>query len=192
MFSHVRVGMNFLFTGIYNNTFSILLLLILLAILLLKMNKQLYIMIGLLIGLLSLMYLLPNFSGTFIQIYTLEVRRFFTLHGFSLAIKNYLIFSIFFGILGILVYRASSYKLFSLLCMLAAVLSLVMLWFSPTLFASGNRVFACANILFIIIGFDLFSKVIEKIKVPRNVALALFSIYPIINLGLPLFIGTPK
>ncbi|MBO0445510.1 hypothetical protein JZO78_04070 [Enterococcus ureilyticus] len=190
VFSHIKVGLNFMVTGIYNNVFSLLLLVILSSILLLNLNRYSFLLISLIIACLSCMYLFPGFSSGLAQIYNYSAKQLFSMEAFSAVMKNFFVAIVLYGVTMLAIYKGASYKIFSLLCMIAALFSIIMLWFSPTLFASGSRVFVCAGVLFLIVAFDLVNKKISESKISKNMLLVMLAIYPIFNLILPLLLGT--
>lgn len=190
IFSHIKVGLNFMVTGIYNNIFSLFLLVVLSSILLLKLDRSSFVIISLVIACLSCMYLFPGFSSGLGQIYNYSAKQIFSIGAFTTVVKNFFVAFLLFIVAAISVYKSASYKRFSLLCMIAALLSIIMLWFSPTLFASGSRVFVCAGVLLLIVAFDLVNKKINDGNIPKNILLMLLAIYPLFNLLLPLLLGT--
>lgn len=190
VFSHIKVGLNFMVMGIYNNIFSLFLLVILSSLLLLKLNRSSFFIISIVIACLSCMYLFPGFSSGLGQIYNYSIKQLFSIDAFTVVIKNFFVAFLLFIITGIAVYRSATYKKFSLLCMIASLFSIIMLWFSPTLFASGSRVFVCAGVLFIIVAYDLVNKKINDIQIPKNMLLIMLAIYPIFNLLLPVLLGS--
>lgn len=84
----------------------------------------------------------------------------------SIEFLNYLcpfiLWTLFFSILIICILSNTDYPIFISLCFLAAFTSCILMFFSPTIYASGPRVFNCFGLILSIISFYLFQKIIEK------------------------------
>lgn len=95
-----------------------------------------------------------------------------------IALIPYLFWSAFSILLIILVVKKSENKYFILLCFLALIASIAVMFFSPTIYASGRRVLTVSSVLFslIIVHFLINHKMLDN-----KLCFWGFSIIPIIN-----------
>lgn len=78
------------------------------------------------------------------------------------AVLPYLLWGVFFGFIIALSISVAKQKIFISLSYSAALFSSIMLWFSPTMYASGARVFMCSSIFLLIILFILYQQVLAN------------------------------
>ena len=77
---------------------------------------------------------------------------------FWVALFPYVFWTVYFIILSCLMIKYSTFKKLTLLCILAALCSMVVMFFSPTIFASGNRVLTATAVIFILIAMHIAVK----------------------------------
>ena len=106
------------------------------------------------------------------------------------AVVPYLLWGLFFGLIIGLSLSVAKQKIFIGLSYGAALLSSVLLWFSPTMFASGARVFMCSSIFLLFILFILYQQAIASSNSNKNNRLLLYACFiPVINLLSVLFLN---
>lgn len=82
----------------------------------------------------------------------------------------------------LLIIQCSTQKFFTFLCLMTGLLSLIIMWFSPTIYASANRVMYVTSLLWIIVIISF----IDQLKLIRNKKLiVLFFIFFLINFCSP-------
>lgn len=118
-----------------------------------------------------------------------EIKNFrFTSTLFSLAFlqKNFIIsifpysfWTIYSFMLVYLLVKSSKQRLFVLVNFLAAAATLMVMFFSPTIYASGNRVLAVGSTLLAIV---LVGKIVENKLINSIFLICILSCFPIINL----------
>ncbi|MFB3161106.1 DUF6056 family protein [Neobacillus sp. 179-J 1A1 HS] len=110
----------------------------------------------------------PNFT------YLWEVK-----YSLIIALIPYLFWSAFSLILIILVVRKSENRFFILLCFLGLIASIAVMFFSPTIYASGRRVLTVGSVLFSLINIYFL---IKHKMLDNKLGLLVYSIIPVINL----------
>lgn len=70
---------------------------------------------------------------------------------FLLALLPYVFWTVYSLLLCYLIIKNGKHKIFLALCLIATVLALVVIFFSPTIFASGHRVLAVSSVLLSIV-----------------------------------------
>jgi hypothetical protein len=189
---HIYIGTVWLFEKMFNELRALILVLsVIYTIVCLKekdinKNKILIIFVGLIVVFLSF-----TFLGNDEMKYLFDFKRILNLemsvHLFSLLnIKNLLLslfpfifWTLYCLLLFSLIIKKSGYKYFVLFCLLAALSTLALMFFSPTIYASGRRVLCAASVLFSVIIFCTIAK--HRIFTNTYVIL-IFSIFPLINL----------
>lgn len=106
------------------------------------------------------------------------------------AIAPYLLWGGFFGLIIALSLSVAKQKVFIGLGYAAALLSSVLLWFSPTMYASGARVFMCSSVFMLLILFILYQQIIANSSPNRKKQLLFYACFiPVINLLSVLFLS---
>ncbi len=77
---------------------------------------------------------------------------------FFITLFPYIFWSIYLAVLICLVVLASDQKYFVLLCLLASIASMVVMFASPTIYASGNRVLTVSSVLILLVITNLIIK----------------------------------
>lgn len=187
---HLRIGTYWLFEQLTINFLPVFILIGILSLILMEDNKLKRIFI-----LFSVSVILINFTnpGSLHNFSLIQQNDFseilFTSQMFSKAVLvslfPYVIWGMFFiGIIACSLTVVEN-RVFIALCYLAGLLSCVILFFSPTIYVSGLRVFNCLGIFLTIIIFNLINSIL-KLKnnnsKDENYALLLMSIYPFLNL----------
>jgi len=128
-----------------------------------KLNKLCLILLGMQLGLIFANKLLMNYFIDFSTIYNFTFIKDVYLEsleytanrlGFvALLVKlyPYIFWSLFYTNIFFLLEKISKRKTFFLILLIAALGSLCMMWFTPTIFVSGNRVLYVYSIIFVII-----------------------------------------
>lgn len=107
-----------------------------------------------------------NQTGTFIDIVN--------------AIFPYVLWTVWATLLFVININNTENKLFILFSYLAAICTLVIIFFSPTIYASGNRVLTVSAVIFALITLHfIFMKKI--IPMDRNYGLFLYAVIPLVN-----------
>lgn len=105
------------------------------------------------------------------------------------SLAPYMLWGIFFGLIVTLSIRIAEQKVFIGLSYSAALFSSILMWFSPTMYASGARVLMCASIFLIIILFLLYQQALTKVnQYGKNRLLFYAGFIPVINLLCVLFL----
>lgn len=108
---------------------------------------------------------------------------------FMLAVFPYLFWGLYSFMLIYLLLKSTNRKIFVLFCLLAVIASLVVMFFSPTIYASRNRVLTVPAIL---LGIIIIGRIKEHELVSRPLYLCVFAAFPIINLAHMLYIWITK
>lgn len=106
-----------------------------------------------------------------------------------LAVFPYLFWGLYSFMLIYLLLKSTNRKIFVLFCLLAVIASLVVMFFSPTIYASRNRVLTVPAIL---LGIIIIGRIKEHELVSRPLYLCVFAAFPIINLAHMLYIWITK
>ncbi|MCM2532974.1 DUF6056 family protein [Neobacillus pocheonensis] len=123
-----------------------------------------------------------NFTATLFSI-SLFKRTFIS------AVFPYLFWSVYSLMLLYLLLKNTKRKIFVLFCILAVISTLVLMFFSPTIYGSGNRVLTVGAVLLAII---MIGRMIEQRMIGTFFYLSIFAIFPIINLSDMFFIWLTK
>ncbi len=99
--------------------------------------------------------------------------------GFFIAIFPYVFWTIFSFCLLILIINMSEHPLFSFLCLAAAVSTLIIMFFSPTIYASIERTLVVASVLISIVIIHLL---IEKDFMESKLNIIILSCFPVLNI----------
>lgn len=98
---------------------------------------------------------------------------------FIISIFPYSFWMIYSFMLVYLLVKSSNQRLFVFFIFLAVVATLMVMFFSPTIYASGNRVLTVGSVLLAIV---LIGKIVENKLMGSYFLLCILSCYPIINL----------
>ncbi len=99
-------------------------------------------------------------------------------NGFVIAFIPYLFWTIFILLLFYLILSVSNHKIFHALCFAASICTMVIMFFSPTIYASGPRTLVVGSVLLIIIGVTL----IQEYKLIGNkLSVIIFCCLPFLN-----------
>ncbi|OZQ92339.1 DUF6056 family protein [Paenibacillus sp. VTT E-133291] len=99
--------------------------------------------------------------------------------GFLYALIPYVFWTIFTALLCVLIIKLSQQKIFIFLALSAAAFSLVVMFFSPTIYASGNRVLAVSSIILTLITAKL---ILDRQLITTKYHLVLLGCLPVLNL----------
>jgi hypothetical protein len=103
---------------------------------------------------------------------------------FLYAIFPYLFWFIFGILLVYLIINISKRKIFVLFCFAAAIATLMVMFFSPTIYASGNRVITVASVLLAVIAMG---EIVESKLINKTFYLCIFGLFPLLNVSLMLY-----
>jgi hypothetical protein len=98
---------------------------------------------------------------------------------FILALFPYVFWSIYSCILVYLIIKNSRNRLFGLFTFLATLATLVVMFFSPTIYASGSRVLTVGSVLLALV---LIGRIVENKLITSIFPLCILGCYPLINL----------
>ena len=167
LFSRVLRGSSWLFEGWQN---KLLLLFVLILVVSLSIDASKIIAKATVAYAIFLCLLAYNFPNRFMNfryitegkwVEPLKAGHLFNRALFS-SLLPYALWGLFFALVITLSISVAERKVFIGLSYCAAVFASVMLWFSPTMYASGARVFMCSSIFLIIILYILYQQTIEN------------------------------
>jgi hypothetical protein len=99
---------------------------------------------------------------------------------FLLAVFPYIFWAIYSGMLGYLMINNTKYKVFVFISLLAFICTLAVMFFSPTIYGSGNRVLMVGSV---ILGLLITGKILENNLIHNRFYLCLLGSLPLINLS---------
>ncbi|WP_251551939.1 DUF6056 family protein [Neobacillus muris] len=99
---------------------------------------------------------------------------------FILALFPYIFWIIYSLMLGYLMIKSTKYKIFVSICLLAFIATLAVMFFSPTIYGSGNRVLTAGSV---ILGLVIAGELLEKNWIRNPFYLSILACFPIMNLG---------
>lgn len=99
--------------------------------------------------------------------------------GFLIALFPYLFWTLFIICLTILILKKSSNPFFIFLCLAAAIVTLVVMFFSPTIYASVERPLVISSVL---ISFVIIRLMIENDFLKNKLHIIILSGFPLLNL----------
>ncbi|SDS95114.1 hypothetical protein SAMN05444162_2681 [Paenibacillaceae bacterium GAS479] len=102
---------------------------------------------------------------------------------FFQALIPYLFWSFYVMIMATLVYRCVKHKIFILFLMLAAFAAMAIMFFSPTIYASGNRILAVSAVILTLIIVKIKNDQDIEFSKPILLILAVFPVINILELG---------
>ncbi|MBO0473575.1 hypothetical protein IGL98_002624 [Enterococcus sp. DIV0840] len=106
------------------------------------------------------------------------------------AVLPYIVWGLFFGLVAALSISVSKQKIFIGLSYSAALFSSILMWFSPTMYASGARVFMCSSIFLLVILFILYQQVQASGSQNEKKRLLFYGCFiPVINFMFVLFLN---
>ncbi|WP_057874302.1 DUF6056 family protein [Loigolactobacillus rennini] len=185
LLSHFRIGISWLFTAISQNFLWLLVLLAILAFALLKNNQTRVIFsLGYLISLAGYLVqpeIFTNFNFINKVILTASIKNFVQ------GITVYALFSLFLILLLWNMMLVVDQPIFLLLCCLAALLSSMIMWFSPTIYASGTRVLVCPAIFLLVVALVLLKQVLHQYSNKTTWIFQLLLVLPLFNYFTHLF-----
>jgi hypothetical protein len=100
---------------------------------------------------------------------------------FLLALFPYSFWTLYSFLLIYLLVKNSTHPLFVLFCLVAMAATLIVMFFSPTIYGSGNRTLTVASVL---IGLVTMGKILEDKLINRLFYLSILGLLPLINLSL--------
>jgi hypothetical protein len=100
---------------------------------------------------------------------------------FLFAFFPYVFWTLYSCLLIYLLVNTSNHKFFVLSCLFAAVATLVVMFFSPTIYASRERTLTVASVL---LGMVMIGKIVEGNLINRLFYLCIFAFFPIINFAI--------
>lgn len=97
---------------------------------------------------------------------------------FIYYVLPFILWTLFFSILILCILKSVDHPIFIGLCFLAAITSCVLMFFSPTIIASGPRVLNCFGLILSLISFYLFQQIVKKYQNEgyRTVVLGIFPV----------------
>jgi len=149
LIAHILLGSSWIFNSLLNQFIIIFLILSAIPLTFTKLFKKKF----------KIIYFLYLIQFIFLIVSKLTSIKIFP------SIQLLLLIT-YFSSLFILIIYCSSRRIFDLLCLLAGVGSLIVMWFSPTIFASSDRVMYVTSLLWIIVILDFIyqSKLINNNK----------------------------
>ncbi|MCL6570978.1 MAG: DUF6056 family protein [Bacillus sp. (in: Bacteria)] len=114
-----------------------------------------------------------NFSANLLSFFTMK-------KSFMVAVFPYFFWMIFSLMLGYLMVKNTKFKAFVIISLLAFIATLVVMFFSPTIYGSGNRVLTVGST---ILGLIITGKIVENNLINNRFYLCLLGCFPIINLS---------
>ncbi|MFC4800155.1 DUF6056 family protein [Neobacillus sp. GCM10023253] len=114
-----------------------------------------------------------DFSANLLSPFTMK-------KSFILAVFPYLYWTAYSLLLGYLMIKSTGYKVFVFISLLAFVATLAVMFFSPTIYGSGNRVLMASSV---ILGIVITGKILENNLVKNAFYLSILGCLPIINLS---------
>lgn len=100
--------------------------------------------------------------------------------GFFYALFPYLFWTVYSILLAYNLFKNSKHKLFTLLILLAAISTLVVIFFSPTIYGSGNRVLTIASVL---LGILVMYVIVENKFINRILLITSLGCFSVLNLS---------
>ncbi|MBP3040653.1 hypothetical protein J9303_14270 [Bacillaceae bacterium Marseille-Q3522] len=97
-----------------------------------------------------------------------------------MSLLPYLFWTVYGSLLMFFIINKSEQKFLTVFCLLAAISSLVIIFFSPTIYASGNRVLVVSAVL---LAFVTLSIVLKTRILENKLSFAIYSIVPAFNFG---------
>lgn len=179
LLGHFRIGISWLFTAISQNFLWLLLLLAIVALTLLKNDWLRFIF--------SIGYLV-SLAGYFVRPGIFSDFNFINKVSMAASVKNlihglviYALLSLFLILLVWNMMLVVEHPIYLLLCCLAALFSSMIMWFSPTIYASGTRVLVCPAIFLITVALMLFKELVQQNPTKTNWIFQLLLILPLFN-----------
>ncbi len=176
---HLRVGVSWLFTALNQNFFWLLLLLAVLALILLSLHRLRFIFytgyLLFLAGYLVRPEIVNNFNLVNTTAWTASLGQF------VLCIIPYLFWGGFLIVLLTNIILVAYRPVFLLLCCVAALLTSMIMWFSPTIYGSGNRVFTATAVLLVVVALALLKQVLAKYPRQQIRVYQLLMLLPLVN-----------
>lgn len=179
LWGHFRVGVSWLFTALNQNFLWLLLLIAVLATTLLGTRRLRF---GFYTGYLLFIagYLVqPGIFNNFNLINTTTMTT--SISHFIFCLIPYLFWSGFLLLLLSNIMLVAAQPIFLALCCAAALLSSMIMWFSPTIYGSGNRVFAAMAILLIVVVLSLIKQLFQRYPQYQTQIYQLLLVLPVIN-----------
>ncbi|WP_086313922.1 hypothetical protein A5821_001471 [Enterococcus sp. 7F3_DIV0205] len=186
-FSRVLRGSSWLFEG-WQTKLLLLFLVILVISFVIDSSKLLAkVTMGYTVFLALLMYNFPKKLTDFQKInegnWTQSLKSGNVLNGGLLTpLLPYLLWAVFFGLVISFSISVAKQKIFIGLSYSAALFSSLLMCFSPTMYASGARVFLCSSIFLLMISFILYQQVLVHRTQDENRRLLFYACFvPVIN-----------
>jgi hypothetical protein len=190
---HLYIGVIWLFTKIFFDMKYLLLLVSAITVIsYFQCKKQSKEIVFKLFTLLFVIVLLSNITGMGIELlynfseiknhdFSANLLSVFSIKtSFLLAIFPYIFWTIYCGMLGYLMIQNTKYKFFVTISILAFISTLVVMFFSPTIYGSGNRVLMVGSV---ILGLLITGKILENNLIQNRFHLCLLASLPVINLS---------
>lgn len=184
LLGHLRIGIFWLFEQVVTHLKFFMLLISLLTINLLQSNnlRKLFYFLGTLTA--SLAIVKPMWLTDFNRIKTISFTNLFSSgvwlsRDFLAGLFPYVFWSVILMCIILCSCLVSDKPMFIFCCYLAGLCSCVIMFFSPTIYASGPRVFNCLVVFLVLISFTLFQKCIQQKNESPAFSLFLLSIFPL-------------
>lgn len=194
---HIRRGMSWFFDGWYHSFFAILLAITLLTILQLKHKKIKDVLLGYTFFAASFSLVLKESSFNFILIkdnFWIDKIKSGSVINIETAkaILPFIVWGIFLLVLFVAIIVTLDNKIFAALLLAASVLSSLIMWLSPTMYASGTRVFLCSGFF---LGLVLYQLLNQQIKMYHDnkrkmICLSMVAIFPVLNLIISIYVNS--
>jgi hypothetical protein len=188
IFSRVMRGTSWLFEGWQTKLLLPFLLILVLSLLIDHSKVLAKITCGYLTFFFLLVYNFPDKFTNFrliserLWVEPLKAGRFFAGPVVNAA-APYVLWLLFFGLIIALSITVTQEKIFVSLSYMAALLASVLMWLSPTMYASGARVFMCSSIFLIIILYRLYQQFTAKCTLKQQAYVYFYGCFiPVIHL----------
>lgn len=186
LISHIKVGVFWLFKQTITHMKFFIALISIITITLMKNTRQRTIFILFSLIMVSLTIKQPNLLFDFQLIHTVNLKQLFTLElffsrAFVFGIFPFIVWTMFLTHMIYTSCKVSKYPLFTFLCYLAGILSCVLMFFSPTIYASGPRVLSSLMLFLIIISFNLLQQIIQFKAIEKRNLYFILSVFSIIS-----------
>ncbi|MFD2306487.1 DUF6056 family protein [Enterococcus termitis] len=192
-FSKVLRGSSWLFEG-WQTKLLLLFIIIFIVSVLIDSTKMLAKVTGAyIVFLILLIYTFPNRFTNFQLITKIDLlSQLKSGHVFNLSLWNavlpFMLWGVFFGLIIAYSLSVAEKKVFLGLSYSAALFSSMLMWFSPTMYASGSRVLMCASVFLIINLYLLYQQLLTKKQESSRRHLLMYAcFFPLVNLIFAVF-----
>ncbi|SBO16357.1 DUF6056 family protein [Carnobacterium divergens] len=184
LLGRTKIGMFWMYQMISQNMIVSVVLITILTLILTKPSWYKKILIILSTLMISLHHVRSDYMMDFESRSKVPVRLFMdTTKLFSLEFIYYVLpfvlWTFFFGILILCILKSVDHPIFIGLCFLAALTSCILMFFSPTIVASGPRVLNCFGLILSLVSVYLFHQIVEKYQ-NESYSTFVLGIFPVV------------